>query len=347
MDNLTHSLIGAALGQAGLKRKTGLAMPALIIGANIPDIDAACLLWLQGMEHVGFRRGITHGPPAIVLLPLLLAGGLWWFDQWQERRGTRPDGRLPVNFKWLFLLSLIGCLSHPLFDWFNNYGVRLLEPFSSQWFYGDTLFIFDVWIIAALGLGIWLSLRRERAARRRIRETGTRPAKIALAATALYVLANLGISSMAVSSYPEAEDGSAQLVVANVPPLAFWQRDMLVGSRNSWRRVSFSLLGGYSDEAPLSRSGDCDVWPDTAALSVGNPALRAFLFWSRMPYVERDDGPKGARLRFRDARFSQWPVADRFSVVVPLAAVPAACETKIRASKPAPPLLPGVRPPSP
>ncbi len=40
MDNVTHSLIGAVLGQAGLKRKTGLAMPALIIAANLPDIDA-------------------------------------------------------------------------------------------------------------------------------------------------------------------------------------------------------------------------------------------------------------------------------------------------------------------
>ena len=37
MDNITHSLVGAVMGQAGLKRKTGMAMPALIIGANLPD----------------------------------------------------------------------------------------------------------------------------------------------------------------------------------------------------------------------------------------------------------------------------------------------------------------------
>jgi inner membrane protein len=74
MDNLTHSLVGAVLGQAGLKRTTGLAMPALIIGANLPDVDAACFFWLEGTEHLAFRRGITHGPPALVLLPLILAG---------------------------------------------------------------------------------------------------------------------------------------------------------------------------------------------------------------------------------------------------------------------------------
>ena len=72
MDNLTHSLVGALIGQAGLKRKTGLAMPALIIGANLPDVDAACFFWLDGVEHLGFRRGITHGPPAMLLLPLIL-----------------------------------------------------------------------------------------------------------------------------------------------------------------------------------------------------------------------------------------------------------------------------------
>ena len=37
MDNLTHSLVGALIGQAGLKRKTGLAMPPLILGANLPE----------------------------------------------------------------------------------------------------------------------------------------------------------------------------------------------------------------------------------------------------------------------------------------------------------------------
>ena len=51
MDNLTHSLVGAILGQAGLKKKTGLAMPALIIGANLPDVDATCFFWLDGVEQ--------------------------------------------------------------------------------------------------------------------------------------------------------------------------------------------------------------------------------------------------------------------------------------------------------
>src|SRR3546814_6771818 len=70
MDNLTHSLAGAMLGQMGLKRRTGLAMPTLILAANLPDIDAGCALY--GIESLAMRRGLTHGPIALLVLPLLL-----------------------------------------------------------------------------------------------------------------------------------------------------------------------------------------------------------------------------------------------------------------------------------
>ena len=56
MDNLTHSLVGALVGQMGLKRKTGLAMPTLITAANIPDIDVVATL-LGGHQHLALRRG--------------------------------------------------------------------------------------------------------------------------------------------------------------------------------------------------------------------------------------------------------------------------------------------------
>ena len=127
MDNLTHSLIGAALAQCGLKRRTGLAMPAMILAANLPDIDAPCAVY--GVESLSMRRGVTHGPIALILLPLLLAGALIAFDRWQARRGKRPEGRLPVHPGWLIALCYFGTFTHPLFDWFNTYGC-LLYTFS-------------------------------------------------------------------------------------------------------------------------------------------------------------------------------------------------------------------------
>lgn len=312
MDNLTHSLIGAALGQAGLKRKTGLAMPALIIGANIPDVDAACFFWLEGTEHLGFRRGITHGPPAMVLLPLILGALLWWFDHWQAARGKRPEGRLPVSFKWLYLLGLIGCLSHPLFDWFNSYGIRLLEPFSSTWYYGDVLFIIDPWIIAALGGGIWLSRRRERGGSL----AWHRPARTAGLCVTGYIAFNLALSSN-VAATP-IFDGPGEMV-ANPVPIAFWKREVLwrddgwVGNpqrQETYGKYDYSLFGGLilssDEESEPTNMAD----PRIAQWAKGNPQAEAFLFWSRMPVAEL----YGDRIVLRDQRFMDMPTRDSFTV---------------------------------
>lgn len=303
MDNLTHSLIGAALGQAGLKRKTGLAMPALIIGANIPDIDAACFFWLEGTEHLGFRRGITHGPPAMVLLPLILAALLWWFDHWQAARGKRPEGRLPVSFKWLYLLGLIGCLSHPLFDWFNNYGVRLLEPFSSTWFYGDTLFIIDLWIWIGLGWAVWQAQRRDRAGR----DDWRKPASAALVALVAYVGLNMGISRFAADRVRMDEPYPVQ-VVTNPVPLAFWRREVL------WRTESRYGAVGWSPFGQLERAGRGEpinmADPRIALWAKGDPQAEAFLFWSRMPIAQ--PGPDGIVLT--DQRFKDVPTRGSFTV---------------------------------
>ena len=38
MDNLTHSLVGAVLGRTGLSRKSGLGMPALVLGMLVRSV---------------------------------------------------------------------------------------------------------------------------------------------------------------------------------------------------------------------------------------------------------------------------------------------------------------------
>src|SRR5688572_20546197 len=39
MDNVCHTLVGAALGEAGLKQRTRYGNVTLMIAANLPDID--------------------------------------------------------------------------------------------------------------------------------------------------------------------------------------------------------------------------------------------------------------------------------------------------------------------
>lgn len=320
MDNLTHSLVGALIGQAGLKRKTGLAMPALIIGANLPDIDAACFFWLEGVEHLGFRRGITHGPPALVLLPLILAGLLYGFDRWQAKRGKRPEGRLPVHFGWLYGLAFIGCLTHPALDWLNVYGIRLLEPFSSQWFYGDTLFIIDVWLWALLGFATWFSLRREKRG-----GAWMKPARWAIVAALGYIGVNGVISARASDEAERVAQETDFLehgrsVIASPVPLAFWERETIYSSALvrgnlvsvTWNIGDWSLTGGVAGAVSLP-DRPCN-WIGLEEKRRTNSQLDAFLFWSRAPFAERAaDGS----VILRDARFTDPRVGDRFSLALP------------------------------
>jgi inner membrane protein len=314
MDNLTHSLVGALLGQAGLKRKTGLAMPTLIIAANIPDIDAVAVL-LGGDQHLAIRRGLTHGPIAMLLLPLMLWGIMLWYDRWQTGRGTRPEKRLPVDAKWLLALAYIGCLSHPLFDWFNSYGIRLLEPFSSQWFYGDTIFIIDIWLWCALVAGVWLSLRGERRGKPNWRI----PAMKSMAAIFLYIAANGLITGRAEQLTAKAVKDQLgivpAMVVANPVPVQFWKREMLWRDANHYGQGTFTAPENIMLDPKIGshRMGETA----TLAEMSRDKNAKAFLFWSRMPVLREEERDVSKVRILSDQRFGNPLVQDRFSVVVP------------------------------
>jgi inner membrane protein len=295
MDNLTHSLVGAVLGQAGLKRTTGLAMPALIIGANLPDVDAACFFWLEGTEHLAFRRGITHGPPALVLLPLVLAGLLWGWDRWQSQRGTRPEARLPVRFGWLYTMAFVGCLSHPFFDWLNVYGIRLLEPFSSQWFYGDTLFIIDPWLWTLLIASIWVSRRREKRG-----VEWMRSARLGIAAVLAYIGVNAAMTWHGKNHHVANPVNDATMIASPLPLWGPLRRELITGGD-----------GRYAIDTTIV--SECRL-PDLTEARRTNSQLDAFLFWSRAPFATR--APDGSVILY-DARFYDPRARDRFSVALP------------------------------
>ena len=314
MDNLTHSLAGAVLGQMGLKRKTGLGMATLIIAANIPDIDAAAVL-LGGHQHLAIRRGITHGPIAMVVLPLLLTAAMIWFDRWQAKRGTRPPGRLPVHRGWLLALAFIGCLSHPALDWLNNYGIRLLEPFSSQWLYGDSIFIIDVWIWAALIASVWLSRRREKSG------TGDwqRPAWLGFTAICAYIFANGLITERAerlTSAEVERQHGiMPTMIVANAVPVQFWKRDTQWRDATHYGYGWFTMPGDVFVHGKVRPHGIHD--PRVTEAVRAYPDGKAYLFWSRMPVAEVQGEGDRRQLMVSDQRFGDPRARGRFTTSVP------------------------------
>ena len=77
--------MGAALSKTGLDRRTPLATATLVIAANAPDVDV--LGYARGEYFaLAFRRGITHGVPAQVVLPFMVAGAVLAWDRWVRRR---------------------------------------------------------------------------------------------------------------------------------------------------------------------------------------------------------------------------------------------------------------------
>ncbi|HWH04106.1 MAG TPA: metal-dependent hydrolase [Gemmatimonadales bacterium] len=154
MDNIAHSLVGAAIGRAiGDSR---VPAPALLgaIAANAPDYNE----FLPGMPpRSNFNhRGITHSllGAAIQAAVFAIVTGLVMLPFW--RRENRP-------VPWKTIIGLYGAAlaSHLLMDWLGSYGLRPFLPWSNQRYYGDWVAIVDpfFWLVPAVFLA-WGHVRR-------------------------------------------------------------------------------------------------------------------------------------------------------------------------------------------
>lgn len=312
MDNICHTLVGAALGEAGLKRRTALGMATLLVASNLPDVDAA--VFFTETLAMSFRRGWTHGVLAMAVLPLLLAGVMYGAGRlWHRRASARMI--LPLRGSALVALSYTGMLLHIALDWVNSYGIRLLMPFSERWFYGDALYVVDPVLYAVLGAGILL-------ARRQPRPAGEARAQAALAIAGLYVTMMLGATWWA---HGEVRHGLARAGRANarfmVTPVFGnpFRREVIVdvGDRYEKGVVSFDPAPRFR---PLGYGVDINRDDPAARAAAATPRVRAFLSWSRFPFfvVERRGGV--AHVYVNDYRYSGSSGRDGWAtqeVVVP------------------------------
>ena len=160
MDNVTHSLVGAALAETGLKRITPLGSATLIVAANIPDVDVISLAF-GPFAYLKWHRGITHSLIGFPIVALLLALCMYAAARIAYRRGKLPS---PAGFAPLLLLSFVGTVTHPLLDFTNSYGWRPFLPFNDEWHYIDLTFVADPWIWLALGATVFLARAKSRRA---------------------------------------------------------------------------------------------------------------------------------------------------------------------------------------
>ena len=316
MDNLCHSLVGAALSAAGLRRRTALATATMVIGANLPDVDALLYIIGDNADGLALRRGWTHGILAMAVLPVVLTGIMLGIGRWNERRrarANRPVSRIRLSTSGLLLVSAVSIWSHPLFDLLNTYGVRLLMPFSSRWFYGDTLFIIDPWVWSALGIGTAMSLTR--AQRVPVgAETSTvmarvhRPSRWALTAVGLY------IAAMATTSRVGRIIAERQAVAAGRPPstrVMVAPEPLTPMVRSVVRDLGLSYETGTLRWWPVPRyetaGASFPTLRDTTMGSIMEASMtRAgtnFLIWTRFPFRDVTTSGDSVVIRLDDARY--------------------------------------------
>ena len=301
MDNLCHSLAGAAIAQTGFAKRFPHATLLCVVGANIPDVDASAYLWGDSLTALQFRRGWTHGVPALGLWTLLLTGLCWWWHRQRSRR-SGVAGRTPLLA--IFLASCLSVFSHTSLDWLNNYGVRWLMPFSDRWYSGDTLFIVDPTLLLLFGAGWWFS--RQRIAHGIA--LAERPARIAVALSLLYILSMMGLSEATRSTAEHrlglSNAGRRQLMVSPNPAsvrnrLVLVRTDSMYDWYDARVEGSSIRLGDRVAQVPIGATNQRSV---AAARSVRG---RAFLRWSRFPYFVPGVNGDSTSVFIGDVRYTQ------------------------------------------
>lgn len=141
MDNVTHSLCGLALAQAGLKQRFGRGTTlALVLASNLPDVDIVAELAQDGFL---LRRTLTHSVFGLVALSALAALVIRrWFPN--------------LSYRAAFLLFLLGAGVHVLFDLINSYGVLPLHPAHCGRYELGWVFIVDLALAGVLALPLLL-----------------------------------------------------------------------------------------------------------------------------------------------------------------------------------------------
>jgi inner membrane protein len=286
VDNLCHTLVGAAFGEAGLKRRAALGNLTLMLAANLPDVDA--LVFATDVPSVAFRRGWTHGILAQALLPVAFAALMWGIVRWRRGGGA-------ARFGSLLLLSYAGVLSHVALDLLNNYGVRLLMPFSNRWFYGDAVFIVDPWLWIALGGGVWWARRRGHAG----------PARTGLIVATVYTLVLVTSARAAravVLDAWRAQHGSApRALMVGPEPANPFGRAVIVddGDRYVTGRFAFPRHVTFDPDAVPKQ----DDHPAVLRAKATSERFQAVLIWARFPYYEIQPSASGSIVTLRDMRF--------------------------------------------
>lgn len=148
MDNVTHSLIGATVGQAIVrsvprlrenKRLATTVIWASVLGNNAPDLDIFQSWYLGGgtLSYLLYHRGQSH---TLVLAPFIAIIVTFL--------SILLSGIRPARLDWfkIYAISVLSVFLHLVADFGNDYGIHPFWPFWNGWVYGGYFFIIEPWI---------------------------------------------------------------------------------------------------------------------------------------------------------------------------------------------------------
>jgi inner membrane protein len=178
MDNLTHSVVGLAIGELLHRSLPEEAAPSsrahqahqarqpsqapspqrirhrLLLftcwaASNFPDLDLILTPLLPAplgylLHHRGHTHTLLYALPQALLLALLI---------WMLWPAARALLKQSATARKGFLLALAAGFSlHMAMDFLNSYGIHPFHPFDSRWFYGDLVFILEPVFWMAFGM---------------------------------------------------------------------------------------------------------------------------------------------------------------------------------------------------
>ena len=308
MEPITHLLLGANLGRAGLNRKTAYATLTLTLAAEAPDLDVFAHFAGRtfGFAH---HRGFTHSFLGGILVSTVVVAFVYGLHKLRRRQ---PAADAPPH-RWglLFAFAYLACLSHILLDFTNNYGVRPFWPFSGRWYSWDIVFIVEpvllVFLIGGLVAPFFTSLINDEIGVRRQGPPGKFAARIALAG----VLLTWGVRDY---EHRRAVAALESQLYQNATPLRvsaypYWVNPFrwygVVETEKFYASTHVdSLTPEVDPENSLRVLYKPEETPVTAAARqtyLGH----VYFDWAQYPVTETEtlSGPAGYRVRFFDLRF--------------------------------------------
>ena len=133
MDSITHTVLGACVGEALAGKKLG--KHAMFWGAlanNIPDVDVITSFWMSQADSLLAHRGFTHSILFALLFPFILA---FILSRWHKNK--------LMLFKDWWILIASGMFIHIFIDSLTSYGTGWFEPFSHHRVTMNVLFVAD------------------------------------------------------------------------------------------------------------------------------------------------------------------------------------------------------------